>query len=215
MATQLYNTLFNHPFYVTRFNIPETFGRCLSYEAQIHCLLCMIDEIVGAAWVSPEELTEAVSNLTAMINALEKKLQAEIDTLTKNLNDYITENNNRVTQLENDFNTFKNNTNNRLNTLEGDVSNLKQQLNDLTNQFNNYKTSNGTDISQLQKFRTSLGGNIYGATLNSDGSISLPSGTRVPVGDLNWWASNSAPTNAIYANAIRSRDINNSDIKAV
>lgn len=208
MATQLYNTLFNHPFYTTRFNLPETFGRCLSYEAQIHCLLCMIDEIVGAAWVSPEELTEAVTNLTAKINALEKKLQAEIDTLTKNLNDYITSNNTRVTNLENAFNTFKNETNNRLNTLEGDVNNLKQE-------FNEYKQSSGTDITQLQNFRSSIGGSVYGATLNADGTISLPSGTHIPVGDLNWWAANSAPANSTYSNAIRSRDINNSDVKAV
>lgn len=215
MATQLYNTLFNHPFYVTRFNIPETFGRCLGYEAQIHCLLCMIDEIVGAAWVSPEELTEAVTNLTQKINDLEKKLQNEINNLTKQLNDYITQNNNRVTNLENSFNTFKNDTNNRLNKLEGDVSNLTKSLNDLTQAFNTYKNSSGTDITNLMNFRNSVSGSVYGAELNPDGTLTLPNGTHIPVGDLNWFAANSAPANSTYANALRSRDLNNSDVKAV
>lgn len=231
--TQLYNTLFNHPFFATRFNIPESFGRCLSYEAQIHCLLCLIDEIVGAAWVSPEELNAQVERLERLIAALQKLVEQyhteltnlinqeasdrkaaddalgdRITNLDQKVENYHTELGDQITQLGNKVDQYYQDLGQRITNVAGDVSNL-------TNAFNKYKSSSGTDITKLTNSRNTLVADIYGATVDANGNVSLPSGTKVPVADLNLWSDNASPTDGAYGNAIRSRGVSNGDIKGV
>lgn len=231
--TQLYNTLFNHPFFATRFNIPESFGRCLSYEAQIHCLLCLIDEIVGAAWVSPEELNAQVERLERLIAALQKLVEQyhteltnlinqeaadrkaaddalgdRITNLDQKVENYHTELGNQITQLGNKVDQYYQDLGQRITNVAGDVSNL-------TNAFNEYKNSSGTDITNLTNSRNTLVADIYGATVDASGNVSLPSGTKVPVADLNLWSDNASPSDGAYGNAIRSRGVSNGDIKGV
>lgn len=271
MATELYNTLFNHPFYATRFNIPESFGRCLSYEAQIHCLLCMIDEIVGATWVSPDELNTAVSTIEKEITELETKLETEINNLSSTVEQYHTELTNKITELNdkledyntqmieriqnvaNDLSTYKTSNDNRVTKVEGDISSLSARMTtaegdisslttrvtsnegDISNLKTRMTTAEGnitslttrvganetaianlqTSVSSLIKSRDGLIADIYSASLASDGSISIASGTKIPVAALNLWSNNSAPTVSDYANALRSRDVTNGDIKGV
>lgn len=251
MATQLYNTLFNHPFFTTRFNIPEVFGRCLTYEAQIHCLLCLLDEIAGAEWVSPDEFNDEVTKLINMINELEKKLQEEIDNLDSKVEQYHTELNNKIDQVNQDLSTkissLDTKVENYYKALGDEITNLDSkvenhyktlgdEISSLTQQFNTYKTENNANTTQisadltaltnrvttaegnvtnLAKTRASIAGNIYGATLASDGTLTLPSGTKIPVADLNLWSNNASPTASAYANALRSRAVTDGDIKGV
>lgn len=261
MATEMYNTLFNHPFFTTRFNIPETFGRCLTYEAQIHCLLCLLDEVVGAAWVSPDEFNDEVTKLINMINELEKKLQDEIDTLDTKVENYYKTVNDKIDQVNNDlstkitnldtkvenynknlgdkidnitqeFNTYKTENNNttqqlqtdltalttRVTTAENNISNLITRMGsaetNITNQGARITTAEG-NITNLTKTRAGITGGIYGATLASDGTLTLPTGTKIPVANLNLWSNNASPTDSDYTNALRSRAVTNGDIKGV
>lgn len=76
----------------------------------------------------------------------------------------------------------------QLDSMQGDIDNLKKIVNNILK---------------------SLGDIIYGATTNPDGTISIPSGTKVPTGNINVFSGSTA-------NYIRTRagEVNN-DIKAM
>lgn len=220
MATQMYNTLFNHPFFATRFNIPENFGRALGYEAQIHCLLDLLDEMAGAAWVSPDELDNAYDELQKMIEDLDAKVER-----------YYQDLGNRITQLDQKVENYYKTLGDKIDKLDQKVEQYHAELGDTINQFKNQYDADLTEIrnrltsvenknatqdqniTNLTNSRDNTISNIYGATLNPDGTISFPAGTKIPVSALNIWAYNSSPTSADYANALRSRDLSNYDIK--
>ena len=57
---------------------------------------------------------------------------------------------------------------------------------------------------------------VYGATYDSaTGEVTLPAGTMIPVANLNFFSATANPTNATYANAIRSRALSDNDVKSV
>lgn len=57
---------------------------------------------------------------------------------------------------------------------------------------------------------------IYGGgTLNSDGSITWPNTSKIPVADLNIFAGTASPTDSTYSSALRSRSISTNDIKTL
>lgn len=262
MTTQMYNTLFNHPFFATRFNIPEQFGRALSYEAQIHCLLCLIDEMAGAAWVSPDELSNAYDELEALIEKYYKELSGRIDDLDDKVEKYYTELTKAISDLDDKVENYYTTLNNKIDNVdkkldqhienfnsyvaatEADLTQIKKDIatnkqniaNNATNIATNTKNiatntqniatnkqniatnatniaANASNITKLTKSRDDLIGDIYGASVDADGNVTLPSGTKIPVSALNIWAYNSSPSNTDYANAIRSRDLSNYDIK--
>lgn len=232
MATQMYNTLFNHPFFATRFNIPESFGRALSYEAQIHCLLCLIDEMAGAAWVSPDEFDAEVRSILERISDLGAKLDQEISQLGDTVNQYRTELNNRIDQVSKelgdlidnvagDLASYKTANDNRVTRIEGDVSSLNTRMGDAETRLTNVEGGMSSLNTRTTTLETKMGnvikslGNVYGATVDQNGVMTLPAGTKIPVGDLNWWAANANPTSSSYADAIRSRDVSDNDVKGV
>lgn len=239
MATQMYNTLFNHPFFATRFNIPESFGRALSYEAQIHCLLCLIDEMAGAAWVSPDEFDDEVRSILKQISDLETKLEQEINNLGDKVEQYKTELTNRINQVNQDLGdritkvagdlaNYETANDNRVSKVEGDVASLTTRMGDVETRLttvegdvSSLKTRMGNVESRTSTLETKMGnviaamGYVYGAKVDASGHMTLPAGTKIPVGDLNWWANSANPTNSTYADAIRSRDLSDDDVKGV
>lgn len=64
----------------------------------------------------------------------------------------------------------------------------------------------------INDFKSQLAGLIYGATIDANGNIVIPTGTKIPVGDLNVFAGDSTPANTTYADAVRSRNLANEDL---
>lgn len=55
--------------------------------------------------------------------------------------------------------------------IDGEIARLQQQITNLTNVVN--------------KMKSGIGSIIYGATVDADGTIHIPSGTKVPIGNIN------------------------------
>ena len=79
---------------------------------------------------------------------------------------------------------------------------------DLTGDINGLKTYVNNALNDILS-------KIYGGgTLGSDGNITWPNTSKIPVADLNVF-SNSNPTDATYVDAIRSRTLSDDDVRTV
>lgn len=102
------------------------------------------------------------------------------------------------------------------------TADLKNGIDAAATAAGNAQTAANNAQTAADKANTTLGdllAKIYPgtATIGSDGHISWPaavSGSKIPMADLNIWAGIATPTNE-YANAIRSRDLHDDDLKAV
>lgn len=72
------------------------------------------------------------------------------------------------------------------------------------------------DVTYLKNALSDILAKIYGGgTLGEDGHITWPNTSKIPVADINLFGGTASPTNSTYTDALRSRAIDDNDLKAV
>ena len=232
---------FNGHMMAATYNVDEVFRHQMSVEDQLHFLYRLF---ISGQYVDGEKVAEYLNKLYEFCRYLEKYVQElddreaahykeltqKITALDGKVERYYIELRKRITEL--DIKVEKYNTevrklisdlttvvNNNYTTLNNKIDQTKTEL---TTKIDNAVTNLTKQITNLNSSTTTINNsvtniidNVYGVTKNEDGTLTFPSGTKIPVANLNWFSATAAPTDSTFANAIRSRAVSDNDVKAV
>lgn len=94
----------------------------------------------------------------------------------------------------------------------GDTS-VKEYIDGKASEIQGEVNASKADIAKINATLADILAKIYGGgTIGADGHITWPNTSKIPVADLNVF-SGSAPSNSTYADAIRSRDLSDDDVR--
>lgn len=161
------------------------------------------------------ELTQRVDATDGRVTTLEttvrdlgakvERYNTEIRKLVSDLGDKVDAN---YTSLNTKIDTVNRQLGDRITALSSKVDELTTKVNDLT--------SVSADVAVIKSALASITSQVYGASYDAKtGKLTLPSGTRIPVGNLNFFSATASPSSSTYANALRSRDLSDNDVKSV
>jgi len=151
------------------------------------------------------ELTKRITELDTKVEKYNTEVRKLISDLTTVVNNNYATLNNKIDQTKTELTTkIDNNYNTLNNKIDNAVTNLTKQI-----------TSLNSSTTTINNSITNIIDNVYGVTKNADGTLTFPSGTKIPIANLNWFSATADPTNSTYANAIRSRAVSDNDVKAV